>query len=214
MNYIRKLIVLTLAVALIGFGSALTMKAAVGIGAWDALGQTIAIITRMPVGNISTFLNCFCVLLQLIILKSKFTIWHYMQIPLSMFLGAVINIVYYQLLGDTVIESYPVAMCVFIIGIIIVTLGVAIVMTINLITMALEGACLQVARVLNSKMHVLRQVIDVIAVVVIIGVAYLLDITLVVREGTIISALIFGPLIGFFMKIIMPLFKKIGLVTE
>lgn len=214
MNYIRRSVVLTLAVALIGFGSALTMKAAVGVGAWDALAQTISIITRMPIGNISTIMNCVCVCVQLIILKSKFTIWHYMQIPLSIFLGAIINFVYYGFLADVVIESYYIALALLIAGITIVSLGVAIVMVINLVTMALEGACAEIAKLMNSKMHILRQSVDIICVILVIGIAYLLDITLVAREGTFIGAVIFGPLIGMFMRLIQSTFTKLGLSIE
>lgn len=211
MNLFKRSIVLTIGVAVIGFGTATTLAAAVGVGAWDALCQTISIITRYPVGNISIVLNCSCVLVQLIILKSKFTIMHYMQVPLSIFLGAVINFIYYGFYNGINFDSYIISIVLFLVGTIIVALGVAIVMSVNLVSMALEGACMEVGILINKKMHVLRQAVDIICVVLVIIVAFVLDINLVVREGTIISAVIFGPLIGIYMNILTPVFAKLNL---
>lgn len=214
MNIIRRTIVLTVGVTLIGLGCATTMIAAIGVGPWDALNQTISILTRVQVGFISTYLNCLCVIVQLLILRRKFTLLHYMQVPLSIFLGTVINYIYYSVFGGVPFDSIVTSYIMFVLATIVVTFGVAVVMTTNLVTMALEGACTAVGNIINKKMHTLRQFVDVICVIVVFITAYVLDITLVMGVGTIVSAIIFGPLIGFFMNLIAPTFEALGLTPQ
>ncbi len=85
-------------------------------------------------------------------------------------------------------------------------------MVLDIVTFALEGACMAVSKVSGKKFHVLRQGVDIISVLLIIIIVFVTEVPLAVREGTIIGVLLFGPMMGIFMKLQKPVFKKLNLI--
>ena len=76
---------------MLGFGCALTIKANVGMGAWDAMGKSIANIMNIEIGTAGILCNCICVFGQLCILRKDFTLRHLLQVPFCMLLGLIVN---------------------------------------------------------------------------------------------------------------------------
>ena len=64
----------------------------------------------------------------------------------------------------------------------------------------------------GKKFHVLRQGVDVVSILLVIIIVIITDVPLAVREGTIIGMFLFGPMMGIFMKLQKPVFKKFGLI--
>ena len=93
MDNLKKYGVLTLAILLAGFGPSMTIKAAVGLGAFDALNQTIAFITGFRVGDVLTVLNLLFVVAQLVILKKEANFRILLQVPLSAVFGQIILLI-------------------------------------------------------------------------------------------------------------------------
>ena len=208
----KRVIALVFFVTMVSFGCALTLKAGIGVGAWDALAQTGSEILLIPVGTVGMIFNFMCILIQVIVLRKDFKIIQLLQIPVSILLGVIINFVLYDIFGNFIVDEYIVQVLLLILGYLICSFAVAAVMVLDVVTFALEGACMAVSKVTNKKFHVLRQLVDIICVVIILIVAFALDLPLAIREGTIIGMLLFGPLMGIFMKLLKPIFKKIHLV--
>lgn len=97
-------------------------------------------------------------------------------------------------------------------GEIVSTFAVGMVMVLDIVTFALEGACMAVSGVTGKKFHVLRQGVDVVSILLVIIIVIITDVPLAVREGTIIGMFLFGPMMGIFMKLQKPVFKKFGLI--
>lgn len=212
MKIVKRSIVLIFFVTMVSVGCALTLKASIGVGAWDALAQTGSEMFSIPVGTVGMIFNFMCIFIQIIVLRKDFKIIQLLQIPVSILLGSMINFILYDVFGDFVISNYIMQIILLIVGCITSAFAVAAVMVLDVVTFALEGACMAVSNVTHKKFHVLRQLVDVICIIVILIVAFSLDLPLAVREGTIIGMLLFGPLMGIFMKILKPIFKKIKLV--
>ncbi|MEG0368221.1 MAG: hypothetical protein RR585_15360 [Coprobacillus sp.] len=157
-------------------------------------------------------LNCSCVLGQILILRKKFKIVQLLQIPLSILLGIVINFVLYDLLVFS-FESFIGGIVMYVIATIICAFGVSIVMLLDEVTFALEGICMAITTLIPAKFHVVRQSADVLSVIVIIILTFIFSIPWSIGIGTIIGTLIFGPLLGIFMKLLKPVLKKQNLLN-
>lgn len=211
MRDLKRYLLVIFCFVMIGFGCAFTLKAAVGVGAWDALGQTGYDLFGIKAGTVSMVLNCSCVFVQIIILRKNFRLVQLLQIPCSIVFGYVTNFVLYDLLGNVVIDSYIFNVMLFVFGTCWNALFVSTIMCVDAVTTALEGACAAMTKVLPFQFSVIRQAIDVICICLILIVVFVCDIPSSIREGTIIAAVIFGPLLGFFMKHIQPIIHRFDL---
>lgn len=212
MKTIKRILAVIFSVTMVSVGCALTLKAAIGVGAWDALSQTGSEIFSIPVGTVGMICNFICIAIQIILLKNNFKKIQLLQIPLSILLGTIINFVLYDVFSSFVVDTYIMQIGLLILGYIVCAFFVGAVMVLDLVTFALESACMAVSNITGKKFHVLRQTVDVVCVIVVFILAFSLDVPLAIREGTIIGMLIFGPLMGIFMKILKPIFKKLDLL--
>jgi Predicted membrane protein len=214
MRDIKRYLIVVFCFMMIGVGCALTLKAGVGVSAWDALSQTGYDIFKIKAGTISMILNGFCVLVQIIILRKDFRLVQLLQIPCSIVFGYITNFVLYDILGNIEITNYFMNIVLFTFGIIWNALFVSVIMCIDAVTTALEGACQALTRVLPFEFSKIRQAVDVISMAFILILVFTMDIPSSIREGTVIAMIIFGPLLGIFMKHFEKLIIKLDLHNQ
>lgn len=207
----KRFIALVICVLLTGVGASFMIKADIGVGAWDALAMSIGFLTGIEVGTVGMMMNITCVILQILILTKLFKIKNLLQVPMSILIGIVVNYIIYQLLSTLEISNYFMNLALMLAGLIIVCFTISAIMLIDLITFPLEGLSMSI--VLKSKytFGMVRQVFDVLCVVLSLGMSFLLHTPLTVREGTIISMLLFGPLVTIIMRWMKPLFRRMDL---
>lgn len=146
---IRRYTALTILIMLTGIGSAFSLKAAIGVGAWDAVTQSISFLGDMKVGTVGMIMNCLCVLGQILFLRKDFKWINLLQIPVSILLGLVINFILYDLLSGFTIENYMVNLVMLVCSYIYLSIIVGAIMTLNLVTFSLEGFCMAIAKKTN-----------------------------------------------------------------
>lgn len=207
-NNIKKYFIIVLGFIIVGVGFAFTLKANVGVGAWDAMSASLNSLTGIEVGTWGMILNIACVFGQIIVLKKEFKLIQLLQIPLSVLLGMVINFVLYDILIFQ-FDSFVGGIIMYIISTEICVIGVAMIMVLDEVTFALEGFCDVLTKILPFEFHVIRQFADILSFVIIIILTFVTQIPWSIGIGTIIGMIIFGPSLGMFMK----LFKKL-LVKE
>lgn len=204
----RRITLCILMIFLVSLGASLTLKAEIGVGAWDALAQSGSMITGIKVGSVGMILNLLCVGIELVILRKNFRVKHVLQIGLSILLGYTINFFYYDLLGNMELSSYIARVFVLILGYCINAIVVAILMQIDVVTFALEGACMAICNKANRSFPKFRQGVDIACIVLVLSFSFLFKIPLSVREGTVIGMLVFSPIMGWCMKVTKPLLQK------
>lgn len=214
MKLIKQYSTLGLFIALTGCGAALSLKAAIGVGPWDALAQSISFLTFVKVGTIGMIMNISCVGGQLIFSKGKFDPKVLLQIPVALVLGSLINFVYYDVLGTLVIDSYWVRFILLLVSTSIIAISVSGIMELGLVTFALEGFCMVLSDRFSLRFAHLRQAVDILSVIIVIGLTVVFKIPPTLREGTIISMMLFGPMLAFFMPRINIVLSKYDLVTS
>ena len=211
MKNLKRYIAIVVFVSLGGISAALALKAAIGVSAYDALTQTIADMIHIKVGTMGIILNCSCILGQIVILKKDFKPIQLLQALVSVILGSVINFMLYEVYTFELTAYYQ-NLLLLILAYVLMAMFVGAVMTINLVTFALEGLCMALEKITPFKFAKIRQAVDVISIILCLIISFGFQLPLALREGTIIGMLIFAPLMGMFMKLEEPLFRKWGLI--
>jgi len=209
---ILSLLFITINIVITGIGASLGIKAAVGVGAWDALSQSISTVIGMKIGTFSMLLNISCVFLQLIMLGKRFKPIALLQVFVAILLGYVVNFMYYTIYANIIIDSYIVNLILFILSVFIIVIGVANIMAMNFISFPLEGACLVISDRFKLNFGKVRQGADILSIIIALVVAITFNDKGTVREGTIIGMLLFGPMLDRIMRFVKPKLIKMGLV--
>lgn len=210
-NNTKRYLFIVLGFMIVGVGCALTMKANVGVGAWDALAKTTYDMSGLAVGTAGIIFNSCCVLGQLIILRKKFKPIQILQIPLSILLGVIVNFVLYHLLRFP-FDSFVGGCIMYFLASTISAIGVSIVMLLDEVTFALEGFCMALTSIIPMKFSSIRQAVDIICIIILIILKLTLNLPWSIGAGTIIGMLTFGPTLGIFMKLFKPILKKQGVL--
>lgn len=198
-------------ILVVAFGASLAMKAAVGIGAWDAVSQAMSMLLPIKVGTFAILLNTSCVVAQLVMLHKNFDAARLVQVGVAILLGVFVNWVYYSIFADLVLSAYWIQMFTYLLGIVIIGWGVGMILAIDLVTFPLEALCLVIVDKTGWNFGRVRQGFDVGAIVFVLIVSFAFNLPLVVREGTIIGMILFGPMVGWFMKMFKPTLKRLNL---
>ena len=208
----KRYMIAVLAFVFIGIGSAFTIKANIGLGAWDAIANSVANLFHAKIGTIGMIFNCSCIAGQLVILRTKFRPVQLLQIPVSILLGTVVNFVFYNLLTFP-LDNYILRIIVCVGSLLFVAFAVSVIMIVDAITCPLEAFCMALTDVLPFKFHVLRQAADVLCILAVFVLTLVFKVPLTLGLGTIIGMLIFGPALGKFMKMLYPVMKRMGLTA-
>ncbi len=206
-NILQKYIIIICGFIIVGIGFAFTLKANVGVGAWDALSASLNSLTKIEVGTLGMILNIACVFGQIVILRKDFKWIQILQIPLSVLLGIVINFVLYDILIFP-FDSFIGGIIMYIVFTEVCVIGVALIMVLDEVTFALEGFCDALTRIIPFPFHVIRQFADILSFVVIVILTIFTNIPWSIGIGTIIGMIIFGPSLGMFMKLFQKIFIK------
>lgn len=214
MKQLKRILLLSILIVIVGLGASLTLKVAIGVGAWDALAQSFSYLFGIKVGTIGMILNISCVLGQWLILRKNFHFKHLLQVPVVILLGMVINFIFYDVLGAITIDSYIIKLVLLLVALLVLAFAVACVLVLDVVTFPLEAFCLALAKKTKWPFAVIRQSADILSILLAVILTFGFALPLTLREGTIIGMLIFAPLLGYFMKMIKPLFKKLELIDE
>lgn len=145
-KFMSNFIILTICIIITATGASLALKAAVGVGAWDALGQSLATVLGMKLGTFAMILNNSCVLVQIILLKKEFKAIQFFQIFASVLAGVVINFMFYDVFSHLVVENYFARLILLFLAQVICATGVSILMIVDFISFPLESCCMVVSK--------------------------------------------------------------------
>ena len=208
----KRIILLSILIIIVGFSASINLKVSIGVGAWDAFAQSVSFLSAIKVGTIGMILNISLVLGQWLLLRKNFKFRHLLQVPVSILLGTVVNFFLYDVFGSITIDSYALKLMLLILAYVIAACAVGAIMVLDVVTFALEGFCMALAKKTKLDFAKVRQGADIVSILLVILLTVGFSIVLTIREGTIIGMLVFAPVMGFFMKKIRPLFRKLDLL--
>ena len=210
---VKQFVFLFILVTLNACTCAMALKASIGVGAYDALSQTISNISNVKVGTIGIILNCLCVLGELIILKKEFHFYHILQVPVCLVLGTVVNYVLYSLMMFS-LNNYILRVGLLLCAYIFMAIICGGIMALDIVTFPLEGLCMACSKKYNLSFAKIRQGIDIACIFISLIITLLIHMDFVVREGTVIGMLIFAPMMNYAMNKEKKLFIKYGIINN
>jgi uncharacterized membrane protein YczE len=189
-----------LGLLILSFGIALSIRTGLGVAPVSSIPYTLSKITGVSVGLTTTAFYWFCVLLQLFILKKDFKVRHLLQLIFAYAFGLFTDMSLF-FTRNLVIDLYPVRLLFLALSLILIAFGVFTVVLTDVVLNAPDGLVKTISERWNIKFSRVKSTFDILCVVtsVILSLSFTGGIS-GLREGTIISALSIGGLIGFFSK--------------
>ena len=187
---------------LLVYGSvAFAIKAGIGVLPVDAAITSVALLTGMKVGTFSMLFHGSFFLGQIAIEKRNFRKAELLQILYITLGGSVLNFFLYTVLANVTLANYPTRLIVCVLAFAVSAFGCTMVLESHLMRTPMEGCIQLLAERMGTTMGRLRQKIDVALVVVSVAITLLFGVEWTLREGTIIAALLFGPMMDLCKKV-------------
>ena len=186
---------------LLVYGSvAFAIKAGIGVLPVDAAITSVALLIGMKVGTFSMLFHGSFFLGQIAIEKKNFRRTELLQILYITLGGSVLNFFLYTVLRNVTFSFYPLRLIVCVLAFVVSAFGCTLVLETHLMRTPMEGCIQLLAERMGTTMGKLRQKIDIVLVLVSVAITLIFGVEWTLREGTIIAALIFGPMMDFWKK--------------
>ena len=189
-----------LGILLVYSAVAFAIKAAIGVLPVDAAITSIATLIGMKVGTFSMLFHGSFFLGQIAIEKKNFRKTELLQLLYITLGGSVLNFFLYTVLKNVTFSFYPVRLIVCVLAFAVSAFGCTLVLETHLMRTPMEGCIQLLAERMGTTMGKLRQKIDIVLVIVSVAISLIFGVDCPLREGTLIAAIIFGPLLDFWKR--------------
>lgn len=186
-----------LGIVLIYIAAAFATKAALGICPVDAVIATVANVLHIKIGTFSMIFHTFFLLGQILMEKKAFRKTEFLQILYITLGGSVLNFFLYTVLKNVTFPHYPLRLAITLAAFLLSAFGCTMVNETHLMRTPIEGYLQLVADRLGTPAGKLRQKFDIGLILISVMLTLVFDTNWTVREGTVISALIYGPAMDF-----------------
>ena len=195
----------------LALGVAVSVNSNLGVSPVNSLPSVISLIVNVPMGACVTAVFCTYILMQFLLLGRKFHPVNLLQIVFSTIFGYFVDFAK-ALIGSWALPGYPGQLAMLCASILLIALGILLYMEAHLVPMPMEGLTMTLAKRMNKPFPMVKTTVDCIVV----GTGVVLSIAFLgrlegIREGTIITAIVTGRIIGLMKPWIHPLTKKLGL---
>ena len=193
----KKIASTILGILLIYGSVAFALKAGIGVMPVDAAITSIATLIGMKVGTFSMLFHGSFFLGQIAMEKKNFRKTEFLQVLYVVFGGSVLNFFLYTVLKNVTFSLYPLRVIVCVLAFFVSAFGCTLVLETKLMRTPMEGCIQMIADRIGTTMGKLRQKIDIVLVLLCIAITLIFGVEWTLREGTIIAALLFGPMMDF-----------------
>ena len=187
-----------MAFILTGLGTSMSIEGAIGISSFNALNYSLSNLFQMKIGTMTIILNLLFLFLYIVLTKGKFIVKYVFQLIAVSSIGIVINFFTYNIFDKMEVGNYFISVMYLVCGVFIGGISVAFILALDTMSFPIEAFCLEIANMKNIKFSKVRRLIDIISVSVSLLITLLFSYPLVIREGTVVSLLLFSTVIGYF----------------
>jgi len=178
------------------FGISLTILANVGVSSYNSMNLAIANASDIKIGTITIFFNSAFLLIYMMLTHFSYKYKYAVQALSVVMFGALINFFTYGLLDSIEVLQYAHRIGLIILGTSVGGLSIGMIVHYNVITFPLESLCLRVSELSGITFIKLRYLVDILSIAVSIIISTMNHLPLYVREGTIISMLLFSAMMN------------------
>lgn len=202
-KFIVHLLLTLFAIAIIGFGMSLIIKANLGQSTVSGFTNALAHVLKIKAGTVLIYFNLICFVFELILLGKKAKPILILQPLLSLIFGNVVNFFLYDFsyLANLSLNTYVFQMMGLLIGILLMSLGISLMMSVKLVVLPYDAFIVVFSEHYEIPFVKVRTGADFIFVLSSVIMAWAFTLSYMpVREGTVIFAFTVGSLIGYFSK--------------
>ncbi|WP_291327964.1 cytidylate kinase family protein [Desulfovibrio sp. UCD-KL4C] len=206
-NFTKRAVVFIIGVFIMAIGVTLSVKANLGVSAISCVPYIYSLKYNFTIGEFTIFMNVFCVLLQIVLLRKNYSLVQLSQFVAIIAFGYCIDFTMYLLRG---IEAYSyVAQAGWcFLGCVALAFGVFLLVKANLTYLPVDGLSVAISDVFKKEFGKVKVGVDCsLAILGIVSSFLLLHKLEGIREGTIAAALFVGMMVKFF-NAQLPMFDK------
>jgi uncharacterized membrane protein YczE len=196
--------------ALLAFGVAFAINSNLGLSPVISLPYVLGYVLHVPLSTSIIIVFSIYVLLQIMILRKDLKL--YLLIPLLFAIVFGYFVDFFQwVLGDFILPTYLGQLVMVVFSAFCIGSGIAMYMSVHLIPLPMEGLVGAITEALKGKVKffVVKLTVDCINVVLAMILSMIFLGKLVgIREGTVITALLLGPIVGLVQKLVTPIIDK------
>ncbi|MBQ8381955.1 MAG: hypothetical protein IJX47_01985 [Clostridia bacterium] len=199
---IKRIIIYLMGLFILSLGVAVSVKSGLGVTSVNSIPYALSLIFSADMGVFTAGLYILFVLIQALLLRRKFQKRYLLEIPCSVLFGGMVDLsnVLLTLFPDP--SHYILRLMLLAVSILLVALGVYLYCGTNLIPLPGDGVIIAVADKCKIKFHTVKILFDCTLVVISAAISLIFLHGLVsVREGTVISSLLIGAVVGALTKI-------------
>lgn len=187
----------------------MSIKANLGTAPLICIPYVSSVISNLTVGTVSFIFSIILITLQVLILRGDFEKRQFLQIVMGTIFSACIDISL-MLVGFLNPQDYISQISLLLISCVIIAFGVLLEIKTEIVYLPPDGFIVAVSTVLKKEFGKVKTFVDVsmvitAAVLSIVFLGYLIG----VREGTVITAVIVGPIVTVLKKYLDPYIDRI-----
>ena len=188
-----------MAFILTGLGTSMSIEGAIGISSFNALNYSLSNLFQMKIGTMTIILNLLFLFLYIVLTKGKFIVKYVFQLIAVSSIGIVINFFTYNIFDKIEVNNYFISIIYLICGVVIGGISAAFILALDTMSFPVEAFCLEISNIKNIKFSKVRVFIDIISVSVSLMITLIFSCPLAIREGTILSLMLFSTVTGYFL---------------
>ena len=190
-------------------GVAFAVNSDLGVSPVTSLPYVSSLIADTALGTCVIAVYGVYIVLQLLILRREFRLINLTQIIFSTIFGYFTDFTKW-LLADFALPTYAGQLVMLVISIVTVAFGVFLYMEVDLVAMPMEGLTQAIARKVGRPFHNVKIGVDCSTVALgILRSFVFLHGLMGIREGTVITAIVVGKVMGLFKKPLQPVVQKL-----
>ena len=184
-----------LSLFIISLGASLSIKANLGTSPLICLPYVSSLITKLTVGEVMFVFTLIFILIQVALLRGDFEKRQYLQLVIGTIFSFFVD--FSMMLVDFINPvGYTSQMALLLISCLVVAFGVLLEIQTEIVYLPADGVIVAISKVLKKEFSTVKPFVDssmviIAAVLSVVFLGYLAG----VREGTIISAIIIGPIV-------------------
>lgn len=230
MKTVKRIVIYLIGLLIIALGINVSKMSGLGISPVSSVPRALEVALQshgisltaggqelITTGNMVIVIYCVLVIAQLIVLRKDFKAYNILGVPIAIIFGWMVDLVgidpnaFGHLLNRInfpIPESYPLKLVYLLASIVIIGIGVFVYLRPKLVPMPAEGLASAISQKTGKQFGNCKTMVDtglittalIIQLIFIGGIASFTGPNVVVREGTILSALCVGQVVKFLNK--------------
>ena len=196
----NRYVIYFLSLFIISLGASLSIKANLGTSPLICLPYVSSLITKLSVGEVMFVFTILFILIQIVLLRRNFERRQYLQLVVGTVFSAFVD---FSLMLVSFLNpvGYINQMLLLLFSCVVVAFGVLLEIQTEIVYLPADGVIVAISQVLKKEFPYVKPFVDtsmviLAAILSLVFLGYLAG----VREGTIISAIIIGPIVKILKK--------------